>query len=419
MENMVHIILKKAHGERLTDREIGAVVSGYLSGDIPDYQMSAFLMAVCQRGMDLEECVALTRYMRDSGECLDLSAVGHMVCDKHSTGGVGDKTTLITLPVVAACGGYTAKMSGRGLGYTGGTIDKLQSIPGFCTSIPLEQFVKQTETLGLAIVEQMENLVPADKKIYALRDVTGTVESIPLIASSILSKKLAAGTDIIVIDVKYGSGAFMKDKKSASMLAETLKQVGAALGKCVYPMLSPMEEPLGLAVGNALEVKEAIQVLQGGGPEDIKSCALKLAAKMLSLSDMGTEADCLEAAKKSLIDGSAYEKFCQMVKAQGGESLAIEDVRRLPQAKFQRVLYAPQKGQIQHMQTDKIGEVSMLLGAGRKNRDDRISYGAGIMVRKKTGDFVSQNACIAELYSDTEEVLPLAEKRYLDALTIV
>lgn len=414
----VPLILKKAHGERLSDTEIEWMVMGYLRDRIPDYQMSAFLMAVCQRGMDTAECTALTRCMRDSGECLDLSGIGHPVCDKHSTGGVGDKTTLVVLPVVAACGGYGAKMSGRGLGYTGGTVDKLHAIPGFSTELSLGHFIRQVQTEGLAVVEQMKNLVPADKKIYALRDVTGTVESIPLIASSILSKKLASGADVIVIDVKYGRGAFMKERNSATALGNMLRQVGSALGKEVHPVLSSMDVPLGCAVGNTIEVREAIDVLRGGGPEDVRSLSVTLAAKMLALSGMGSEDECWAAAVQSLKDGSAYDKFCRMVWAQGGDVSAVEDVERLPAAKYRQILFAERTGKIRKMQTDKIGEAAVTLGAGRRRKDAEISYGAGLMVFRKTGEIVKAGDALAEFYSDDKDCITAASRLYRDAVTV-
>lgn len=388
--NAVDIINKKRRGEALSKDEIEYMVMGFTDGVIPDYQMSALLMAICLNGMTKEETVQLTGIMRDSGDTVDLSEIKGIKVDKHSTGGVGDKTTLIVAPIAAACGVPIAKMSGRGLGFTGGTVDKMESIPGFVTSMERDEFIRSVNEKGIAVIGQTGHIAPADKKMYALRDVTGTTESMALITSSIMSKKLAAGADAIVLDVKCGSGAFMKTYEDARELAEWMVDIGKGSGKKMTAVISSMEQPLGNAVGNALEVGEAIDVLRGGGPEDIRGISLRLAAEMILLG--GCAADRAEAEKtalEALDSGKALNKFREFVANQGGDERIAEDVTLLPQAAFAVEVRADEAGFVTSLDAMKIGLASQHTGAGREKKEDEIDMSAGILLEKKTGDEVA------------------------------
>lgn len=397
------LLLKKRNGEELSCDEITYIVEGYVRGDIPDYQMSAFCMAVYFQGMTLEETTALTMAMARSGDVLDLSSIPGIKVDKHSTGGVGDKTTLVLAPLVAAEGVPIAKMSGRGLGHTGGTLDKLAAIPGLSTEMPPQQFIEQVKDIGIAVVGQTGDLAPADKKLYALRDVTATVDSIPLIASSIMSKKLAAGADAFVLDVKVGRGAFMSSIDDAKTLAKAMVQIGKGAGKQVVAYLTRMDQPLGCAVGNALEVKEAIETLQGSGPDDLVELCITLGAEMLVL---GRKADSLPEAKervqKSLQTGKAFAKFMEMVKAQGGDPKALEDLSLLPIGDCAVTVEAEENGYVAAVDSLAIGLNSMRLGAGRERKDDEIDLGAGIMLHKKVGDSVRKGEVLATLFCSSQ-----------------
>lgn len=399
--NTVDIITKKRNGELLTEDEINHLVMGYTNGDIPDYQMSAFLMAVYFNGLDKKEIIPLTKIMRDSGDVVDLSAIDGIKVDKHSTGGVGDKTTLIVGPVAAACGVPIAKMSGRGLGFTGGTIDKLEAIPGYRTSISEQEFMEQVNNKGIAVIGQTGHIAPADKKIYALRDVTATVENLGLITSSIMSKKLAAGSDAILLDVKCGSGAFMKTQEEAEKLAELMVEIGNADGKETMAVITDMEQPLGNAIGNALEVQEAIDVLKNCGPEDITDLSITLAGIMVYL---GKKAESIEEgmqkAQQALEDGSALGKLRDMVEGQGGNPGIIEDYSLMPQSALCMELKAWQDGYIEEMDAMKIGLASQHTGAGRERKEDDIDMAAGIVLCKKRGDIVITGEIIAKIYGN-------------------
>lgn len=413
---MYDIIDKKRLGEELTDDEIRFFVNAYTKGDIPDYQASALLMAVCCRGMNTRECAALTSAMRDSGDVIDLSALPH-TADKHSTGGVGDKTTLIVAPLAAAMGLTVAKMSGRGLGHTGGTVDKLESIPGYRTSLTEEEFLAQAERVGVVVIGQSADLTPADKKLYALRDVTATVSSVPLIASSIMSKKLAAGAESIVLDVKYGSGAFMKTPEEAENLARAMTDIGAKHGKNVAALITDMDKPLGHAVGNVLEVKEALRVLRGeiGEGEELYTLCVSLAAEMHSLS-FGTDPNhSLALAKETLDGGRAYAKFLEWISAQGGDVRVIEN-NILAAAPHSRIVTAEKDAYITHINAQKVGECAAALGAGRINKTDTPDLTAGLTLAKNTGDFVRAGEEIAVLFSSDEAKLDAAAEIFAQAL---
>lgn len=412
---MYDLIEKKKRGEALNQDEIHFMVQDFVIGEIPDYQMAAMLMAICLNGMDDDETTALTIEMAHSGDMVDLSPIDGFKVDKHSTGGVGDKTTLIAGPIVASLGVKVAKMSGRGLGHTGGTIDKLEAIPGFRTSIPTAQFFKIVKDIGIAVVGQSGNLVPADKKIYALRDVTATVDSIPLIASSIMSKKLAAGSDGIVLDVKTGSGAFMKTLKDSITLAEKMVAIGTGAGRSCTALITEMDVPLGSAIGNALEVKEAAKTLRGGGPEDLKEVSLRLAAEMLHTAGLGDVAYCYQMAKQALIGGGAYDTFLRMVTAQGGDASFIEDTNKFEAAAYCRKVTAPDDGYISHMDTEGCGIASVLLKAGRSRKEDKIDNAAGIILHKKYGDYVRKGDVLAELFARDERLFQAAEAKYLSS----
>jgi pyrimidine-nucleoside phosphorylase len=396
---MVDLIQKKRDGFALSKDEIEFIVFGYTQGTIPDYQMSALLMAIFLKGMDDDETSNLTMAMVRSGETIDLSPIHGIKVDKHSTGGVGDKTSLIVAPLVAASGVPVAKMSGRGLGHTGGTIDKLESIPGFRIELTKEQFIRNVNDIKLALVGQSGNLAPADKKMYALRDVTATVNSIPLIASSIMSKKIAAGADAIVLDVKVGAGAFMKDLEHARELAETMVRIGKSLGRRTIAVISDMDQPLGREIGNANEVREALDVLQGGGPDDLRSVCLTLAAHMTVLGGVYPDYDAAQKGLQStLASGAAIEAFAHFVAAQGGDPALIREPERLPRAAREVAVTADAPGYVEFIDAEKIGLAAMLLGAGRKTKEDAIDYAVGVTLSKKVGDHVEAGEPLAVLH---------------------
>ena len=414
---MYDIILKKRSNLPLTAEEIRFVISGYVNGDIPDYQVSALLMTIVFNGMNARELGTLTMAMAQSGNMVDLSNIDGITVDKHSTGGVGDKTTLIIGPLVAACGGKVAKMSGRGLGHTGGTIDKMESIPNLKVSLDQETFINQVNTIGLAVIGQSEGLAPADKKLYALRDVTGTVDSIPLIASSVMSKKLASGAQAILLDVKVGSGAFMKTIDDARALAKAMVDIGMENGRSVKAVLTDMDRPLGHAIGNALEIREVINTLKGHGPEDLTHECLIMAAHMLVLSQICDYETALSRVQEALNSGAALERLRMMIDAQGGDSRVLDDESLLAIGKFTYDVTAPQDGYITHMNTEQCGIASVMLGAGRTVKDGPIDYRAGIVMHKKTGDAVRAGESIATLYASHESLLVNAAKTYLEAIT--
>ena len=399
---MVDLIEKKKDGFKHTPEEIHFIVAGYTKGDIPDYQMSAWLMAVCFQGLDKEETAILTKEMMHSGDVIDLNRIQGIKVDKHSTGGVGDKTSLVLGPIVAACGVPVAKMSGRGLGHTGGTLDKLESIPGLHIMIDEEDFVKQVNDCGLAIIGQSGHLDPADKKMYALRDVTATVSCIPLIASSIMSKKLAAGSDAILLDVKYGDGAFMNTIEEAKELARTMIEIGDSLGKDTRATISNMSQPLGYAIGNSLEVKEAVDTLNGNGPEDLLELCLQAGSHMLIQAQ---KADSLLSARKMLqeaIDSKqALRTFCAMVKAQGGDDAYVRHPEMFPKAKEVIPVYSQTTGYVKDLKAKPLGIVSMKLGGGRETTDDEIDYSVGLILHKKIGDFVKKGDVLVEVHTNT------------------
>lgn len=392
--NIVDIINKKRLGKILSEEEIAYTVTGYLNGEVKDYQMSSLLMAIVLKGLTDHEIITLTDVMLKSGDRLDLRKLGTVV-DKHSTGGVGDKTTLIVAPLVASCGGRVAKMSGRGLGHTGGTIDKLESIPGFQINLSEEAFFRQVSEIGLAVVGQTSHLVPADKKIYALRDVTGTVESIPLIASSIMSKKIASGASKLVIDVKVGKGALIKNLKEAKKLARLMIKIGSSYGMEVVCLLTNMDIPLGDNIGNALEVEEAMEVLQGktGALRDL---CVEIASQMVRLDLNVSYETAKKMVQKNLENGCAYQKFLAFVKAQGG------DLSHLPHSRHCYSIYASQEGYIQDINALTLGELSMRLGSGRSSLEDKIDYGAGIVLKKRVGDWVSKGDVLMQLHTEQE-----------------
>ncbi len=416
---MYDIIQKKKAGEALSSEEIRFFIDGYTAGLIPDYQASALCMAICFQGMDDREMTDLTLSMRDSGETADMSFFGGLSVDKHSTGGVGDKTSLIVGPITAALGCKVAKMSGRGLGHTGGTVDKLESIPGFSTSLSPEAFRKQVEEIGLAIVGQSGNFAPADKKLYALRDVTATVDSIPLIASSIMSKKLAAGADHIVLDVKCGSGAFMKTVDEAKLLASKMVAIGTGCGKGVSALITNMDRPLGRAIGNAMEVKEAYRVLNGQteGLEDLKEVCLALSAEMVSLCFSLSREEASTRCERALSDGSAKAQFLRWISCQGGDIGVFGNEDSFCPARFSAVAAAPYDAYISHMDAESIGKAGVRLGAGRLRKEDEIDFSAGIFLLKKTGDYVRKGEPIAELFSSTVSDFSDAIEEFSDSLS--
>lgn len=415
---MYDIIAKKRDGQQLDEKEIRWFINEYTAGNIPDYQASALLMAIFFVGMSSKETITLTDAMMHSGDTIDLSSFGGKTVDKHSTGGVGDKTTLIVAPIVASLGGIVAKMSGRGLGHTGGTVDKLESIGGYKTTLSADEFTKQVKEIGIAVVGQSGDLAPADKKLYALRDVTATVNSIPLIASSIMSKKLAGGTDSIVLDVKVGSGAFMKTESEAIKLAEQMVEIGFGCGKRVSAVITDMDVPLGCAIGNALEVKEAVEVLKGGGAEDLKTVCVTLASNMLSLCH-GWDLEIAEQkVKEVLLNGKAYKKFLQWIAAQGGDISVFDDLSHFATPKFKVEIRAEKDGFIQSMNAENLGSAAVLLGAGRTKKDDKIDFTAGITLYKKTGDCVQKGEVLAEICSSTVEDFTTAGNKILSSYKI-
>ena len=412
---MTDIIQKKRDGGALSQEEIAFFIQGYTAGQIPDYQAAALLMAIWYRGMDPAETAWLTACMARSGEAVDLSAIPGVKVDKHSTGGVGDKTTLVVAPLVAACGVPVAKMSGRGLGFTGGTIDKLESIPGLRTDFDREAFFAIVRQAGLAVIGQSGQLAAADKKLYALRDVTCTVDSLPLIASSIMSKKLAAGADAIVLDVKTGSGAFMKTLEDSIRLARTMVEIGEHNGRSTAALVTDMDRPLGRAVGNALEVAEAAATLRGRGPEDLTGLSLRLAAEMLGAAGRGSPADCLAAARRALESGEGFARLSRMVQAQGGDPRALEDPARLPQAALVRPVDSPQSGWLAHLDTAACGRAAMVLGAGRERKEDPVDPAAGLVFCKKPGDRVEAGEPLALLYTNRPQAVEEAGALLLGA----
>ncbi len=397
---MYDIIEKKRDGAALADEEIDFFVSGYVAGDIPDYQASALFMAIFFQGMDARETAHLTMAMARSGDMLDLSSISGIKVDKHSTGGVGDKTTLVVVPIVASLGVPVAKITGRGLGHTGGTVDKMESIPGIDVAPSRERFLEIARTAGGVVVGQSGNLDPADKKFYALRDVTATVNSMPLIASSVMSKKIAAGADRILLEVTCGNGAFMKSVDDAIELSRQMVEIGENVGRTTVALITDMGVPLGACVGNALEVREACDVLQGRGPADVTEVCLELAANMAELGGKGTLDECRVLAAASISDGSAFAKFREIVAALGGEAAALDDPALLPQAACSR------------------GTASVILGAGRAKKEDGIDYAAGIVLARKTGDAVAEGDVIATLYAAREDLLDDGERVLLDAYDI-
>lgn len=416
---MYDLIVKKKRGGALTKEEIDWMIRAYTDGDVPDYQMSAMMMAICFVGMTDEETKDLTLAMAHSGDMLDLSAINGIKVDKHSTGGVGDKTSLVLAPLVASLGVPVAKMSGRGLGHTGGTIDKLESFTGFSTSLTPEQFIRNVNTIHIAIAGQTANLAPADKKLYALRDVTGTVDQMSLIASSIMSKKLASGADAIVLDVKTGDGAFMKKEADAIHLAEEMVSIGKLAGKDVSAVISDMDQPLGCAVGNALEVREAIDTLRNQGPADLRELVLVLGSYMVvkagAADDLSLARTMLE---ESLSNGRAFEVFKEFVRAQGGDPNEAEHPELLPAARFQETVPAPGDGYVADIATEEIGKICLLLGGGRETKESRIDLSVGLVLCKKKGDAVRKGEPLAVIHANDEELLGQAAERLASAYTL-
>lgn len=411
------IIQKKRDGFALTKEEIEFFAFAAANETIPDYQLSALLMAIFFNSLNEEETLWLTDAMARSGDMADLSGIDGIKGDKHSTGGVGDKTTLVVAPVVASCGVKMAKMSGRGLGHTGGTVDKLESIPGFRTSLETDEFIDIVNNCGLCVAGQSGRLCPADKKLYALRDVTATVDNMPLIASSIMSKKLAGGADCIVLDVKCGSGAFMKELDRAKALAEKMVEIGRGAGKKIAALITDMDRPLGKNIGNSLEVIEAVETLKGNGPEDLTEICLLLAAKLLELAGRGDFEECKALAKTKIADGTALKKLAETVKLQGGDENYILNTQLFPKAKFRRSIVAEESGYIESMNTEGIGSVCVALGAGRQKKEDSIDPGAGLVIEKKTGDYAEKGDLLAALYCSDEALFEAAEKQYRGSLT--
>ena len=407
---MYDLITKVKRNQELTKEEIFEFVFAYTRGDIPDYQVSALMMAICFNGLTDRETAHLTEAIADSGKRLDLSVFGELTVDKHSTGGVGDKTTLVVAPLAAALGCKVAKMSGRGLGHTGGTVDKLESFPGYKTTLTHEEFIAQVDAHGIAVIGQSEGLAPADKKLYALRDVTATVDSIPLITSSIMGKKLASGTKTIVLDVKYGSGAFMKTPEDAERLAQNMVDIGKLCGRNMAALITDMDTPLGLAIGNSLEVIEAYDVLCGKGPSDLREVSLEIASHLLSLSQKADIEEARQAAKDALYSGAAREKFVEWITAQGGDKKYANNPSLLKIGTEVREVYAPHDGYIFSTDAEKIGLCSLALGAGRKTKEDIIDSSAGIVLDKKRGDKVARGERIATLYTGNKNLLDEAER---------
>ncbi|WP_044641571.1 pyrimidine-nucleoside phosphorylase [Risungbinella massiliensis] len=417
--NTPEIIRKKRDGKELTTEELRYLIEGYSKGEIPDYQLSAWAMAVYYQGMTARETADLTMAMVESGDQVDLSAIPGVKVDKHSTGGVGDTTTLVLAPLVAAVGVPVAKMSGRGLGHTGGTIDKLESIPGFSTEIPNKKFLELVQKSGIAVMGQTANLTPADKQLYGLRDVTGTVESIPLIASSIMSKKIAAGSDAIVLDVKTGDGAFMKEEADAVRLAEAMVAIGHQVGRKTVAIISDMSQPLGYAIGNAMEIREAIDTLRGEGPEDLTDLCTALGTEMLLLAGKyETRQEATQALQQVIENGAALEKMEEFVSGQGGDIATITDPGKLPQPKEKVVIHSDKAGYIQRIHAEEIGLCAMRLGAGRATKADQIDFAVGVELHRKVGDAVEVGTPLATLYVNSEKNLPEVEKRLIAAMEI-
>ena len=413
---MYDLIMKKRNGKTLTKEEISFMVMGYTNGEIPDYQMSAMLMAIYFQGMNKEETLHLTMSMANSGDLLDLSGIQGVKCDKHSTGGVGDKVSLILGPMAAAAGIPVAKMSGRGLGHTGGTIDKLEAIPGFQTTMEQKDFINQVNDLGIALVGQTAHLAPADKKIYALRDVTATVDNLSLIAASIMSKKLAAGADTIVLDVKCGNGAFMKTEEDAKALAKTMVDIGEGAGRKTIAIISDMNEPLGYAVGNSLEVLEAIEVLTGKGEKRLTELCVTLGAYMLYGTGLSnTVEDGIQKMKEVLDTNSAYEKFLAFVAAQGGDVSMIKNPENFKTAAIQEEILAPRDGYVSEILAEEVGIAALILGAGRETKESALDYSAGFRLYKKIGDKVKKGECLACAYTNDSKKLSEAKERFLGA----
>lgn len=416
---MYDIIMKKRNGGELSKEEIDFFVEGYTRGEIPDYQVSALMMAVYFRKMTEKETAMLTMAMADSGDRLDLSRIRGIKVDKHSTGGVGDKTSLALAPMVAACGVPVAKMSGRGLGHTGGTIDKLESFPGFNTALTTERFMENVNRVGIAIMGQTADLAPADKKLYALRDVTATVDNMSLIASSIMSKKLAAGADAIVLDVKTGSGAFMKEEKDAAALAEEMVKIGRNAGRRTTAVISDMDQPLGRAIGNALEVREAIDTLNGKGPEDFTELCMTLGAQMLMAGEKASgEKEARQLLQNAIDSGRALKKLAELVEAQGGDSRAVYEPDLLPKAEIIRPIPAAAEGYIKHIACDEAGICSLILGGGRETKESRIDLAVGLVLTRKVGDYVRAGEPVAILHANDERKAREAGRRYQEACLI-
>ncbi len=416
---MYDLIMKKRNGFELSQEEIEFMVDKYTKGEIPDYQMSAMMMAIYFVGMNANETLHLTLAMANSGDMLDLSQIEGFKVDKHSTGGVGDKTSLALTAMVSACGLKVAKMSGRGLGHTGGTIDKLESFDGFCTDISTQEFIHNVNTIGISIMGQTANLAPADKKLYALRDVTATVDNMSLIASSIMSKKLAAGSDAIVLDVKTGSGAFMKTQEDARKLAEEMVKIGKMAGRKTIAVITDMDQPLGYAVGNALEVKEAIDTLKGKGPEDFTNLCYTLGAYMLVAGDIAQDFEEAKTMLKTAIEtNKAFEKFVQFIQAQGGNINQIYDTNLLPKAKFEEKIYINSEGYVSKIICDEVGICSLILGGGRENKESQIDLSVGLVLHKKVGDYVTKEEPIATIYGNSKEKIALASERLIQAYFI-
>lgn len=415
--NMIDIITKKAKKEELSAEEIDFFIQEYTKENIPDYQASSLLMAILLNGMSEDETYYLTKSMLESGDVNDLSSIQNVTVDKHSTGGVGDKTTIVLAPLVAACGLTMAKMSGRGLGHTGGTIDKLESIPGFSTSLTHEQFFQQVKAIQVSVIGQTSELVPADKKLYALRDVTGTIDSMPLIASSIISKKLASGAQIIELDVKYGDGAFMKSKEDAQKLADLMIRIGNRLGRKVNAVISDMNEPLGNAIGNSLEVIEAIDTLKGKGPKDLEELCVHICADFLMLAKRYEDyQQALTFVKSKIVDGSALAKLKAFITAQGGNENVCVDYSLFKQPKYSFDVKAKQSGKIRMVKALNIGKAAMILGGGRMKKSDSIDPSAGIILKHKANDMIKENDVLCTLYTDkiiSDEVLDLIYSAYI------
>lgn len=415
---MVDIISKKRDGGELSDKEIAFFIDGYTTGKIPDYQVSALMMAIYFRGMSPRETAVLTDRMAHSGDTVDLSKIKGIKVDKHSTGGVGDKTSLVVAPIVAACGVPVAKMSGRGLGHTGGTLDKLESIPGLSVSVERDKFFQIVQENGLAIIGQTGDIAPADKKLYALRDVTATVDNLSLIASSIMSKKLAAGSDAIVLDVKTGSGAFMKTLDDSIALAQAMVQIGEHNGRKTVALITDMDIPLGHAIGNSLEVQEAVATLKGNGPADLTEVCMQLASNMLVLAGKGSLSECRKSAEEAIRTGTAFKKLKAMCSALGGDVCVLDDPEKFAKAPIVFEVKAPKSGYITHFQTQQCGIASSLLGAGRERKEDQIDPSAGIVLIKKYGEKVEIGEPIARLYTAKKQALEQAHQMLLDAIEI-